>query len=592
MHRCLEIPEVLDAIFDELSGDTNFNSPWFSSKKSLCAAARTCKRFHECAIKYIWQVLPTIDVIFEVFASDMFKISGEGTYRYLNFFVLTEDKERIKLGFQHLQKYARHVKVVLWVDRLKPPIGNKNKKDIPIHPDTFRKIYEQEYFIRPLFPNVQHVQLPILEGDDTSTIFYPSLVLSPSLKRVSIHTSDGTEMRDVGLDTFVNTSDYLWEAVTGRIADVAPSLLTFDISNHPENCPRLSDYFCFIGRRTALDRLLPHFSSTLKHLKLDSLVLHGETFGTINNLTGLVKMDISLVRQQQAEMDHLPSASLCLPSLEHLVLGIFPEAPYHRFFQILKAEKLKRIEFTVFIGDEAEYDPESLFLALRTNLRLCDHLEEIELTQRYDPGNDNFDNFILWHERSGIPRFIVSNDTFTPLLAFSNLTSLQIRHCNSSTLEDSTLAQMFLSWPRIQSFHLHDQRMQRDQVPDTRLTIGGVHRALRHTPMLRRLTLRFDARLLPNAEAEGLPTQQSMEYLDVCTSPIRSGDRVAAYMTKYFPSVARLNTHEFLREGLSVRFIMDGEEDEEEADIWRAYRAEIVMVDRWNDVMRVINEVS
>ena len=66
MHSCLNIQEVLDAIFWEVG-----EAGAWQKKPTLAALAATCKSFHEPAIKYIWQTLPGFSPILNLLPQEL-----------------------------------------------------------------------------------------------------------------------------------------------------------------------------------------------------------------------------------------------------------------------------------------------------------------------------------------------------------------------------------------------------------------------------------------------------------------------------------------------------------------------------------------
>ncbi|EAU87039.2 hypothetical protein CC1G_12312 [Coprinopsis cinerea okayama7 len=413
----------------------------------------------------------------------------------------------------------------------------------------FRKLYEHEYFIRPLFPNLQEVQLPVISDDPNSTIFYPALVLSPSVRRIVLSTPEWEEESED--EDFEDPEDYLWDAVANRVAGVASTLTSFKVESIA-----FSDCFVLIGRRLRVDHILRYFTWMMTTLELDGLVLEGKTFAQLNHLTGLVKLKVSLVSQQDAEMAALPPLSLCLPSLECLTINIFVDGPHSKFFQILDAKRLKRLKLKVFTDDEDDYDPTPLFISLhhhRRNSGLL--LEEIHLTRRHNG------NAMSWDEYVEQPHFVISEATFAPLLYFPRLTTLRIEPCNSSALDDLALVRLFTAWPKMQRFELHDESMKFDE--RISLTIGGVQRALQLTPYLRQLSLRFDGTFLPPCDEDVCLRLHPLETLNACTSIIEVGTLFAGWLVLHFPNLSQVRSFEKYREGLEDSFEC-GCEDEDE----------------------------
>lgn len=64
MHRCLQIPEILKAILEEVSErSTNYEwlSPTSTELRSYASMARTCKAFYEPSMDCLWEALLNLD---------------------------------------------------------------------------------------------------------------------------------------------------------------------------------------------------------------------------------------------------------------------------------------------------------------------------------------------------------------------------------------------------------------------------------------------------------------------------------------------------------------------------------------------------
>ncbi|EFI26629.1 hypothetical protein CC1G_15401 [Coprinopsis cinerea okayama7 len=538
--------------------------------------------------------------MFRVFPRGVVVYNEDRSYKYIRQVTFINDKEKLKAGWERLRRYARHVRTIYWRNRHIPDHSYRTK----IHPDTLRLLNQYGDFAEPLFPNLQTVHLPLINEDPISTVFYPALVLSPSVKTVIISPSKFDESLWEEQPRFWDHSDHLWDAVTSRVAEVAPTLTSFKIATSGTLSAHFSNGFSVAGRLLKVEReLFPAFSTSLKILDIDSLILEGKTFGCLNHLTRLVKLKLTLVHQQAAEMAELVASALCLPSLENLTLNLFAaEATHSKFFEILDARKLRVLKLKVFLLEPLRiYDPHPLFAALRAE-RLA-NLEELHLSRRLEE-----DSPLLWFERLDEPRFELSPRTFLPLLQqtpFSNLKTLRIDPCKSSALDDRILAQLLRGWPKLENFELRDETMS-DSGSVSLITAGGVRRAVGAAPLLQRLVLRFDATSVPpsGSDSDGassnrsnsnsanettlddLPPHPNLTDLDACISHLRSGRQVAKWLKRDFPNLRGVRSFGLYREGLDTLYRFGEVNDERYVEMMQPYEPCSVMVDRWNDVSR------
>jgi hypothetical protein len=68
-HRCLEIPEIIDLIFECVS-----ELGWVLNLPAFVALASTCRAFHQPAVKYLWTRLDDLRPLAAVFP--------KGSWRY------------------------------------------------------------------------------------------------------------------------------------------------------------------------------------------------------------------------------------------------------------------------------------------------------------------------------------------------------------------------------------------------------------------------------------------------------------------------------------------------------------------------------
>jgi len=124
-----------------------------------------------------------------------------------------------------------------------------------------------------------------------------------------------------------------------------------------------------------------------------------------------------------------------------------------------------------------------------------------------------------------------------PLFVFSNLTNvtLGLPYGAPFDLDDTTMNDLALAWPRIRSLVLKGVYWGgTDSYPC--VTILGLVPLAQHCPELRALSIRFDARSLPHLVADSpTVTSEALMELNVLTSPIVEPEGVAAFLFDIFP---------------------------------------------------------
>jgi hypothetical protein len=139
-----------------------------------------------------------------------------------------------------------------------------------------------------------------------------------------------------------------------------------------------------------------------------------------------------------------------------------------------------------------------------------------------------------------------------PFFVFSNLTDLE---CSGVpfALDDSTMRDMAVAWPRLRSLALEDNLL------DPRITILGLVPLAQHCSELQTLKIRFDARSLPALVPNTLAARnETMEELDVSLSPIAEPEWVAAFLYDIFPGtrLVGIDLGEFQAEWEQVSTLM------------------------------------
>ncbi|KAH6904062.1 hypothetical protein BKA70DRAFT_1109938 [Coprinopsis sp. MPI-PUGE-AT-0042] len=568
MHRCLYVHEILDNIFSFFEG--------WAKRSTLAKLALTCRVFYEPAIRHLWQHLPGFEPIVKLLPPHLVCFNGK-----TQLYTLNESFSRVprKDPFCRIRHYNRVIQRLDWT-------WDHNLA----HHSLFRMLFEDKDCPRPLFPNLQKVQLPYCDVDPLVAVFYPSLVLSSSIRDVEITTNGSAPFYTNSEDhVYEDTSDGWWKAMCGRLFKPAPTWTRFKVKVDPE-----CDGFSLLGKNLALEKLIPRFSSTMSDLDMTAFILDGSGLVALGSghLAGLLRLSMSVAHQQSAELSTQARSALSFPSLEWLSVNIISYSACCTVLSVLDAKKLETLELIAYMHADyngahngEDYDPQPLFQAL-LNAGTHTSLERLHLKKEFissDVGS-------YWTSHIGEERFVIAEDTLVPLESFSKLKSLTIDPCDGLTLTDHALIRAFGSWPCIEECVFSDETFQ--GIPPS-LTLWGVHQALQHTPSMKSLTLRFDGEIMAPAETlRPIPSHPALQAFDVASSPLSitsSGEELALWLQRHYPKVLEVKSFTWFRD--AMRHVYGrGIPSESSSDIRRLtpFIQLTTMVDRWNSVMYVL----
>ncbi|KAL1937181.1 hypothetical protein VTO73DRAFT_14480 [Trametes versicolor] len=149
---------------------------------------------------------------------------------------------------------------------------------------------------------------------------------------------------------------------------------------------------------------------------------------------------------------------------------------------------------------------------------------------------------------------LVSAAAMLPLAALTALTCVRITGWCEVLLDDAVLGTLARAWPALQSLDLHFPRSHPGLIPPLSVsqplvTLQGISVFARACPLLERLHLTFDARVVPELDPtprDGRFRERPVEIpscapalriLNVGESPIGDHVKVASYLSLFFPMV-------------------------------------------------------
>ncbi|KAH6905492.1 hypothetical protein BKA70DRAFT_1293300 [Coprinopsis sp. MPI-PUGE-AT-0042] len=495
VHRCLQIPDLLLNIFEALLERPNevFRPP---SLATLAVLARTCKAFQLAAIRTLWREIPGLWVLSCLFPAGSVELNRGGQYVFARFL----NKDEIWKGFsERLKVYRAHVRIVLhdWRQQLHASVLHsfRQREDVPI----------------PLFPNAVNASIPCLIEAPLESIFYPAVVLSQTLRSVTLITNDFmTSAEPLGIQPKGATE--LWDAIQRRISPFAPSFQSF---LHPS-----------LLSRHQIDDILLQLSSVVTNVDIWTVSIGPAALLALSRLTQLEKLAVSIGARSDLVPEDQRRPSLAFPELTDIQVNILDEASGTSFLGQLCAPRLASCTMSFMLPNRFSDLPIETFLGAFSQ---HDHKDLTHLTIN-DSFKMNWDN--------GSFAFIVTYQSLRHLSPCRSLVKIDIfPSASPDSLHDEELAMALSSWPKLEELHLGKTECTQHEIPDeVRVTAGGVSRAVKNCPRLRSLTLQCDFRQLMNTSAvdEGHPTLSSW---NVVNSPIASGKATGRWLKANFPAL-------------------------------------------------------
>jgi hypothetical protein len=414
------------------------------------------------------------------------------------------------------------------------------------------------------------------------SIFTPALLLSPSVKNLTVYTDwiyPDNHVRQSVPPTDITSQE--WISLADRVADIAPQISSFKVRALNEDLIEDGVVDHWSGKVPALLDAFGRFSpSSLCKLDITPLVLTHSALTSIGRLEGLRSLNLSLFDFLHDELSSLQP--LFLPSLEQLSIDTNSLFPSRAFLHVLHTSQLKSLTLSCFF--EIDTNPASFFLTLRTCERYHSTLQKIRV-RKVETGRIR--DKALWDELAE-PRFVVTRSTAQALLPFSRLESLSIGPCKPLQLQDHDLDAMLSAWPRLKVLELDDETLAVDYCAPL-LTFEGVHKALQSVPLLECLTLSFDGSTFSPSDIDSLtPPHQRLAVWNVCSSSIARPLTFASWIATNYPSLKKIEYFKMYLEGMKSAYLgspwMNAAVLRQAKYFIDQFAKAAVMVDRWASV--------
>ncbi|KIP07557.1 hypothetical protein PHLGIDRAFT_414715 [Phlebiopsis gigantea 11061_1 CR5-6] len=161
MHRCLEVSEILRAVFEALEPPVTTDSNFKLNKGPLSAASRVCKGFFEPASNVLWRSIPSFSCLIRCLPPDTLEIRGTTKFRLIR--VPVEDE------WSQFIKHNRRVKRLRWTTFA----GATN---------VF-KVIRMSLSASLVLPNLEIIEIASVKSGEEA---YLPMFLGPSLRQVRV----------------------------------------------------------------------------------------------------------------------------------------------------------------------------------------------------------------------------------------------------------------------------------------------------------------------------------------------------------------------------------------------------------------------
>ncbi|KAJ7147779.1 hypothetical protein C8R43DRAFT_952804 [Mycena crocata] len=480
MHHCLQIPELLRIMFEEVGYDANPfdlspSEPYTGRYAVLARLGRTCHQFSDIALDTLWREQETLVPLLKCFPSHLWELGGPDGEN----FCFREGIEVSAADWERVLSYSRRIRDITFRRDVSPETLKMLHAFAPVAcllPNLNAAMWTRVETVVPcigfvLGPKIASLRMPLHPTPSHFLLLFQLASNFSSLVEVIMwtkNTSADTAAEDGSLES---VSSFVLSL--NKVETLSLPFLTLQAYDHLASLPTVKTLY--------IDYLLDP-SSTMPATNADA---------EIYKFPSLAELSINMA----SSMDAL-TALLCM----------LPHAPLQTFS---------------FSGTySTSIRPAGLFAALRAHCSHS-HLTTIHISFR---GRD-----------SSVPGNPITPEALRPLLAFTRLRRVQLTA--DFSLDNAFCAEMAVAWPDIEALDLSLFGVQTN-VPSA-VTLSGLSSFARHCLHLKHIALPLDAASVPEAATS---TQTALTFLDVVYSPIESTAPVARFLSATFPSLKKIST--------------------------------------------------
>ncbi|KAH6905503.1 hypothetical protein BKA70DRAFT_504681 [Coprinopsis sp. MPI-PUGE-AT-0042] len=558
MHRCLQTPDILSTIFESFSAAPiepyDDLPPGFASLASL---ARTCKTFQVPAIRALWRDIPGIYVIACLFQPQALVLDNENRYD-------VSRSSPIDFGAftARLSVYRHYVKSIGY-----PRTPEEGPTPKSLHTSVLYLLMECPIVSNPLFPNVYHVTIPCFKDSPLVSLFYPRLILGPSVRSLNLDTDDVMlEKADSPGEWYPDGDATQWDVIESALMQAAPTLCRLCIQMPERNAVAQP------LERLHADRIVQHLSPSLTNIDLSAVIVMPATMMVIASLPTLAALAVALSdkNSQLVEDDH--PLSLQFPALTSLRIVLEEDLDKHDFVARLDAPVMRNcaIAFRLVLDENEDCPVDTILNSFfqRTRQSLTHFAIDNQTADQYD-----------W----SIHSLKITPNILTQLSRCPNLAHLTVGPLAVlGQITDEDLLSAFSCWPKLETVCFSIGRCDPESLS---LTAKGVYEAAKACPRLHYLALPCDFRVLSDASQDA-ELNHVLKIWSVCNSPIKSGTNVGLWLKSRFAGLQHLMFSNYARD-LVFNSVALGF-----GNPWPSHKGDLIELTEWIQVQRVLREGS
>ncbi|KAJ7721275.1 hypothetical protein B0H16DRAFT_1602866 [Mycena metata] len=478
MHRCLEIQEVLQIIFENLYHDQSHYFPHLpptppTDRSSLARTARTCRGFSDIALDILWREQSSLLHLLKCLPSHTWEMVDPTISRQKIRFrapVRTPDWDRVLLYAHRVQTMSVYTQPAeLWLEAV--------------------ELLAISSPVTTLFPRLRTLRWAT---EEPALFPYIRMFLSPTLKSIDLH--------------FPSDSSRL--SVLSYLSSKVPSLAI----HSPEFDQQLAEEVTIfvLALRNIQEFTVPAVLPAA-YERLASLSSLKRL--TLENLDGCPPPDvITSDLPSFRSLTHLHVEGSTVQLLKNL-LQRCERTPLESFYSRSKAPATGAVVYDLLV----------------TLSDGCIHhrltLISIQL--------GGFNAIVAIGPNATTYEILPA--TLRPLLMFPNLSSFTISSPFSVSLDNDFIDAMSIAWPKIENISFLVS------TTTTRATLSALSAFALRCPHLRYLELEFDASTVPQGPHPPTQAprvrQTELMVLGVGDSPIESPTRVAHFLSAMFPGL-------------------------------------------------------
>ncbi|KAG6810990.1 hypothetical protein H0H92_009530 [Tricholoma furcatifolium] len=510
MHRCLQIPEILNSIFSQIIDTKPTEDRWvqFPGSIALVNIALTCRSFKEPALNVLWRSILGLDPILRCLPSDAVNIIEEAKDIPVAWRTGTRGlRFNRNLGFEDYSRIRENASRVRVVHRPRPGAFRPYALDkLFLH-----ILYSRQPVVGPILPHVQHAALYATDFENHA--LYPRLIIGSRLSSIDLILFGKLKAR--AIDGVEHSPDIPWKTIGRVLTEASCTIHSFKVDEYrSEDQWQLKTYAS------------PHFTSllcsfhSLKVLEALSFDVDYSTLLRFSALSSLAELTISLSSATITQVvEHHMHCDQLFPSLRKLHLNTPCVEPCTRLLKLPHAfERLASLE--IYSDSTGSRDVRHLFQSIRNSAALSKNLSSLKVKIAFLP----------WEPPCNVHPLDFA--TLTPLLSLPNLTTLHLETDSPVHLTNADLAKIGAAWHRLEVLNFPERTSR--STPSVTLT--GLLPLLSACPHLQELTLRIDATedVSSFADLGAIVPHRSLTDFCYCRSPINDPDGVAAFLALTF----------------------------------------------------------